>query len=125
MPSENADFAHVVVGKGNIFRSTQYPTQSPDTDAHTRQSLLPPSCLNPDSCGTGFHNKPAVLTGSFQVPQVLTATVKPIYLHQKHHVSILLFKSLFLCLQGFTNGSLHCSLELQIPWSIYAVNSKC
>lgn len=63
----------------------------------------------------------AVLTGSFQVPQALTATVKPICLHQKHPVSILVFDSLFPCLQGSTNGSLHCSLELQIPWSIYAV----
>lgn len=48
-----------VVGKGDIVRSTPYPAQSPDTDAHTRQSLLPPSCPNPDSCLTGFHNKPA------------------------------------------------------------------
>lgn len=43
-----------VVGKGDIVRS-----QSPDTDAHTRQSLLLPSWPNPDSCLTGFHNKPA------------------------------------------------------------------
>lgn len=61
MPSENTDFAQVmfVVGKGGIVRSTPYTAQSPDTDAHTRQSLLLPSCPNPDSCLTGFHNKPA------------------------------------------------------------------
>lgn len=48
-----------VVGKGDIVRSTPYTAQSPDTDTHSRQSLLLPSCPNPDSCLTGFHNKPA------------------------------------------------------------------
>lgn len=38
--------------------SDQHPSQHrAQTRTPTQESLLPPSCPNPDSCQTGFHNK--------------------------------------------------------------------